>query len=380
MRLFNTTLSADVMPKVGSVEEMSKLRLHGDDIADLMTISEESVALFLTGWMMRLPNHSNTKVVRQVCKWIAANPDVTPINPRAFFNTSDVADIPDGVDIRANIVDDVLHARASERLAATITPYESNSRWDLLAGLILSPLQEKPAGVAIIPRGDLLATTDGLGRIRCTFPRSLFPPGIVSRDVQLPNHRSEITSTLAPAGHITIFHMDYYGGSTLVCHISGKKLWITFPMSQHNADVMTATTKKTLFETTPEDMLDIMKKAHNVSVAIIDTKVGFVLSPFTFHAVISLTPCYHFGGPLYFPDDSIGTLKAQDVFLRSALRRFRLDEVDFKTTKEYATRFETSHKYIMQSVSDEDREAAGKHEARLKQFLDLAVTKPLRRG
>lgn len=272
---------------------------------------------------------------------------------------------------------DVIHAATNEGISDDVDPEVADSRWDVLAGMMVSANQYKPSGIALLPRGDVLATPTGMGQLRCSFPTPLFPPGIQSRDVRLPNHRSEIGSTLAPAGNITIFHLDYYGGSTLMCHWSGVKLWITFPMTRHNVELMTSTVNIIMLQSTREDTLGILSRAEKVSAAIIDTKVGFVLSPFTFHAVLTLTPSYHFGGPLYFPDDSIDALRAQDLFLRSALRRFKHDKASRSDCELLAKKIDVSLGYVMRSVPEADKAAAGLHKNRLKQFLDSALSKPL---
>jgi hypothetical protein len=308
---------------------------------------------------------------------LANNPDVQPFDPRFFFSTTDVVDLPTDEDARAPIIRDMMHAAVKENLPDKIVVGQTGSRWDLLAGVIVSPSQVRPRGVRVAPRGDLLATAQGMGRVRCSFPQPLFPGGIGSRDVELPSHSSEITSTVAPAGQVTIVHFDYYGGSTLVCHVEGQKLWIAFPMTAHNLQVMTSTVDWTMFRMEAKDLVSIFSKVEQISIAVIDTRVGFVLSPYTFHAVISLTPSFHVGGPVFFPEDTVEALRAQDQFLRAALRRFQQDGASDEDVRRLAQSIDANTEYVMRVTPAKDKEAAAVHRDRLSTFLEPALTKRL---
>jgi len=106
---------------------------------------------------------------------------------------------------------------------------------------------------------------------------------------------------LTPAGAITHPHIDYQGASQLMYHISGRKLWLTWPATTRNIKILL---DRELRHGNPMETAEAIEVLEGLELYLLDeTQEAFYLPGGTIHAVISLTTCCHAGLYLWAFDE-----------------------------------------------------------------------------
>ncbi|KAJ7595148.1 hypothetical protein C8J56DRAFT_1159767 [Mycena floridula] len=111
--------------------------------------------------------------------------------------------------------------------------------------------------------------------------------------LQETKDRLFITSTLTPAGNVSLFHVDGFFGDE-ISHIDGRKIWFKVPMTELNWGFW-----KAQHPVVFKGCVDLLKKLEGVQVFTVERPCRFKLEPFDMHLVISLTKAAHAGVPFY---------------------------------------------------------------------------------
>jgi len=98
---------------------------------------------------------------------------------------------------------------------------------------------------------------------------------------------------LTPAGAISHPHIDYHGASQLMHHISGRKLWLTWPATARNMKMLL---DRELRDGNPIETVEAIEVLEGLEVFLLDeTQEAFYLPSGMIHAAISLSTCCHAG-------------------------------------------------------------------------------------
>jgi hypothetical protein len=156
---------------------------------------------------------------------------------------------------------------------------------------------------------DFAASPKHLGRL--PYVADFLNP-FVSRPPLSNKHAVEVGGTATPPGWFSPPHSDYMGARGTMLHIKGCKLWVTFPRSVHNAEIMDG--YKTLRDDTG-NFADILHKVEGLSCHIVREPVAFVLEPWEYHSCFSLSNSWHIGGPAYCASDTIGNVEQINLYI-----------------------------------------------------------------
>jgi hypothetical protein len=135
-------------------------------------------------------------------------------------------------------------------------------------------------------------------------------------------HEVELGGTGTPAGWLTYPHMDYMGAISPMVHAGGSKLWITFPRTQVNAEVMDRQNFNGL-----DNFVDILDNVEEVSCGILWQPVAFVIDRFEYHGCLSLTTSIHLGGPAYLSSDVVDNIRQINTYL-DHLHQFCSEDIE----------------------------------------------------
>jgi hypothetical protein len=105
-----------------------------------------------------------------------------------------------------------------------------------------------------------------------------------------------------PTGWFSPPHYDYEGAVSGILHLLGRKIWVTFPRTDHNTSIMEPSLNHFLGDE-DIDLVAVLDQLEQVSCRVFHEPEGFFLSPFEYHACLCLTPTIHIGGPAWFPRD-----------------------------------------------------------------------------
>jgi hypothetical protein len=254
-----------------------------------------------------------------VVKYIIDSDDVQPCSPDSFFATSLVLENPGNKhDVKALIVRDALSVK---------TPAGKQEVRAGFASLYAGNSANMRESVRITSLPDILPTPSGLGRLTCKIP-----PGFGVFEGLTPDvptmHNFKVGGSFITSANRTPFHYDYEGGSTMAMHIHGVKLWIFIPFDDKNEEVLTEF--QIAGNLPKQDVVEVMRRCKNVRAAVIDTPVGFAISPFEHHAVFSLNNAVHIGGGVFFEGDTKDTFSKMNRYVDRILADPKWDQEGLK--------------------------------------------------
>jgi hypothetical protein len=142
---------------------------------------------------------------------------------------------------------------------------------------------------------DFAGSEDNLGKVKITLPHGRF----VTRQsvIKYARHDFEVGGTFTPPGWVSHPHSDYLSGSSPIIHLTGTKLWLWFPRTEHNASVMDILSVMA----TDRPIHETLKQMEGLQWAIMDSPAGFIMDRFEYHGCLSLTSSMHIGGPIWYP-------------------------------------------------------------------------------
>ncbi|EEB88746.1 hypothetical protein MPER_13247 [Moniliophthora perniciosa FA553] len=109
------------------------------------------------------------------------------------------------------------------------------------------------------------------------------------------------STTFTQPGQLTYPHVDYYGGSQIVVHLSGKKLWlIWYPTGENLAELWKSHLEDNVRVEYEQDLVAWICRLKGAIALYVDKPVMFRLPAFAIHAVISFTTSAHSGCYAYF--------------------------------------------------------------------------------
>jgi hypothetical protein len=166
---------------------------------------------------------------------------------------------------------------------------------------------------------DMPSTPNGIGSVALKIPNDL-------ADILGPfsscdaKRQSKTTSTIScgssitPTGWYSLPHYDYDGGSSILVHLLGQKIWILFPRTEHNTQIMDSSIEHT-FGFDDVDLVAVLDRLEGVQYHIAREPAAFILSPFEYHACLCLETTLHIGGPLWLKRDVSSTCRELNAIL-----------------------------------------------------------------
>jgi hypothetical protein len=147
---------------------------------------------------------------------------------------------------------------------------------------------------------DLPATPLGMGRITMT------PPSRYLGSVAYQGTESKtlpIYTSTSPSGYCSSPVWQFPGATVITAHLSGQSLWITFPRSDHNREIM-ETSARLAFGIQEIEIYAILEEVEEVKIQILDAPKAFVVDALQYQAWICLNTSVHVWGPLWLPHDA----------------------------------------------------------------------------
>jgi hypothetical protein len=135
---------------------------------------------------------------------------------------------------------------------------------------------------------DVDPTKIGLGSVEFRIPFEDMPAsGTDVKPAMKTKHDSGLSTTIMPAGSISLFHMDSIGAHQMVYHYSGKKLWIMAEQTDENTkmfyDMASGRRCATL-----EQALAYIYHLRPMTALIVDKPVVFLMPKNCIHAVLTI--------------------------------------------------------------------------------------------
>lgn len=170
------------------------------------------------------------------------------------------------------------------------TTFTSTEWHQFLLGLFTQgdKLQDEWKSVLDVPAG-----LTGLGLI----PTKVLPEAkeSVTTHCVYPTNEWAAGSAVMPYSTTTNPHIDYEGATSYLIHISGKKIWCVWPLTDHNMKVLHSTNS---FD--DNAFLLLLRKLEGLQLLFFDDgPTGFIMPPFTIHGVLTVSTAVHCGGPVY---------------------------------------------------------------------------------
>lgn len=132
---------------------------------------------------------------------------------------------------------------------------------------------------------NIFLTEKGLQKLGLKFEVPFRAPTKVLKD--------DSSTTFTPKGHVTYPHEDPFAAMNVFYHLSGRKLWITWPPTPFNLE-------KVWTKRTDTNMLDIefwVEELEGMEALLVEEEgSSFSAPPFTIHACLSVTKSAHTGG------------------------------------------------------------------------------------
>jgi hypothetical protein len=130
---------------------------------------------------------------------------------------------------------------------------------------------------------DIPVTTDGMGL--CGYTVEGYKDGKVN---YVP--RKEWTTTFTPPGAITHTHMDFYGRYQYMIHLFGIKLWLLWPPTPKNLEILWSNHTQYTDPDLTERCIDEME---GLQLFYATEEQIFVVKPNVLHACVSVGICGH---------------------------------------------------------------------------------------
>ncbi|KAJ7573183.1 hypothetical protein C8J56DRAFT_1173961 [Mycena floridula] len=111
--------------------------------------------------------------------------------------------------------------------------------------------------------------------------------------------RINVSSTLTPAGNVSVLHVDGPFGFE-IHHIEGEKIWCVAEMTEGNWEYW----KQNGHPSSSSGHLDALRNLDQVRVFHVREPCRWILNPFSIHFVISLTKAAH-AGALFYPTSNL---------------------------------------------------------------------------
>ena len=106
---------------------------------------------------------------------------------------------------------------------------------------------------------------------------------------------------LTPAGAITHPHINYHGAAQFMCHIYGRKIWLTWPATSRNIKMLL---DRELRDGNPLELPEAIGVLEGLDVLLLeDMQEAFYLPAGIIHAAISFTTCSHAGVYIWALDE-----------------------------------------------------------------------------
>jgi hypothetical protein len=211
------------------------------------------------------------------------------------------------IDLLAHPNTDILNGRDMKgKKKKNSKKLEPSAIWPAMMNARKDKLGSQDVFAAII---DLGSTPKGMGVFTLRIPDSIknFGPYISSNDdAPLPKKKSLkniiIGTAVTPTGWYTPPHYDYEGGAVSIVHMDGIKVWVTFPRSPHNRDIMEPTCRHAfglVYEGEEVHLVDVIDQLEDVSCYVFEDPKAFMMGPFEYHACICIRSSVHIGGPVW---------------------------------------------------------------------------------
>jgi hypothetical protein len=135
---------------------------------------------------------------------------------------------------------------------------------------------------------DIPFTLQGSHLSKTRLPFHLASTSIVPRT----KGKIDFSSSLCPAGSVTNIHSDYSGAGQLMIGTNQNKLWLLWPLTDHNLAKWSAYHHRVLG---PQDTMRLIEELEDLQLMHMKGKETFVLPPYTLHCVLTFEVSVHAG-------------------------------------------------------------------------------------